>query len=578
MKGRIFILAGVGVLLSLMRAEIIPPDRIGNWVRSGVYENGVRGIPNRSIVSCNVKLMIPGTSLLAKGDGIVDDTEALQAAINACPPGQVVHVPQGIYRINRSLVINKGIVVRGEGPAKTKIIQYAASHVFMIQGTGTSFWYAAVGGHPEMGIVQSLIPDCSRGSDTVVIADASECAEGDVVLVDQLNDPALVNANGTGGSCTWCGLGVGADRGTDGSRAMGETLIIKKKSGNTITFHRALSYDFKAQFQPRLILLSHGPVRMAGIEDLFIESAEGNTEGSGIVMSYCVNCWVKNVESHNIPQKHVEIEWAACGNEVRDSFFHHTPRFDADHGYGINIHNYSSDNLIENNVFYRLHTGVVIGSAGGSGNVVAYNFIDNTQHWQPNWFLYQFGTHGAHTYMNLFEGNVCGKVGLDSYWGSGSHSVFFRNFITRENTGQPITSDINAVNVEVLNYYVTLVGNVLGRPGCRGPSEQIPFRDSRNNPVLWKVGYAGSMTGYPTDPKVLATLIRTGNWECATRAVQWTSDDHHIPDSLYLPSKPAWFGALAWPPFAPERADFDPKNMNKIPAQLRFMDWLQKVP
>jgi hypothetical protein len=156
--------------------------------------------------------------------------------------------------------------------------------------------------------------------------------------------------------------------------------------------------------------------------------------------------------------------------------------------------------------------------------------------------------------------------------------VFFRNFITRENTGQPITSDINAVNVEVLNYYVTLVGNVLGRPGCRGPSEQIPFRDSRNNPVLWKVGYAGSMTGYPTDPKVLATLIRTGNWECATRAVQWTSDDHHIPDSLYLPSKPAWFGALAWPPFAPERADFDPKNMNKIPAQLRFMDWLQKVP
>jgi len=575
MKWRILILAGLGILVSSVHAAIVPVDRIVNWARSGVFENEVKGIPDRLKVFCNVKVKIPGSPLLARGDGTRDDSEALQAAINACPPGQVVHIPQGTYRISQSLIINKGIVVRGEGPAKTKIIQHAPSHVFIIQGTGTSFWYAAVGGHPELGIVQSLRSGYSRGSDTVVISDSSECAVGDVVLIDQLNDPALVNANGTGGSCTWCGLGVGVNQDTDGSRAMGETLIIKKKNGNTITFHRPLNYNYKAQFQPRLIVLSHGPVKNAGIEDLYIASADGNREGSGIVMSYCVHCWIRNVESHNIPQKHVEIEWATCGNEVRDSVFHHTPRFDADHGYGINIHNYSTDNLIENNVFYRLHTGVVIGSAGGSGNVVAYNFVDNTQHWQPYWFLYQLGTHGAHTYMNLFEGNVCGKVGLDSYWGSGSHSVFFRNFITRENTGQPVTSDINAVNIEVLNYYVTLVGNILGKPGCRGPSEQIPFRDSHNNPVLWKVGYAGSMIGYPTDPKVDSTLIRTGNWECATNAVQWASDDHHIPDSLYLPSKPAWFGALAWPPFAPERADFDPKNLNKIPAQLRFDRWSQ---
>jgi hypothetical protein len=270
------------------------------------------------------------------------------------------------------------------------------------------------------------------------------------------------------------------------------------------------------------------------------------------------------------------LEWAAYGNEVRDSYFHDTPRFDGDHGYGVNIHNYAADNLIENNVFHNLHNGVVIGSAGGSGNVVAYNFVESTSHWQANWFLFQLGTHGAHTYMNLFEGNVCGKVGLDSYWGSGSHSVFFRNLITRENPGQPVTSDISAVNVESLNYYMTFVGNILGTPGCRGPVEQIPFRDSHNNPVLWKIGFAGAKTGFPTDPKVSTTLLKTGNWECATNAVQWASSDHAIPDSLYLRSKPAWFGALAWPPFTPERANFDPKNMNKIPAQLRFTDKVHK--
>jgi len=248
---RVLVLAGLGILPSLLFGEVIPADRIVNWARSGVFENGVKGIPGRPSIFCDVKVKIPESPLLAKGDGIRDDSEALQAAINACPPGQVVYIPQGTYRISQSLVINKGIVVRGAGPAKTKILQCAPRHVFMIQGAGTSFWYAAVGGHAELGIVQNIQSGYSRGSDTVVIADSRECAEGDVVLIDQLNDPSLVNAKGTGGSCTWCGLGVGANQETDGSRAMGETLIIKKIDGNTITFHRPLNYDFKAQFQPK---------------------------------------------------------------------------------------------------------------------------------------------------------------------------------------------------------------------------------------------------------------------------------------------------------------------------------------
>jgi hypothetical protein len=567
---------GALILLSaLLPAQVIPTDRMGHWASAGVYADSIKGIPKRSVEFCNVRTRIPGSRLVARGDGIQDDTEALQAALRACPAGQIVYLPQGTYRIRRPLVIDKGLVVRGEGPARTKVVQEAPLPVFQIQGSGTSFYYAAVGGHEELGIVQTVRSGFSRGSDTVVIDDATEFSPGDVVLIDQLNDPALVTSKGTGGTCAWCGLGAGPDHNADGSRAMGETLIITKKSGNAVTFHRPLDYRYEEQFRPRLIVLSHEPVRNAGIEDLGLASAEGNQEGSGITLAYSVHCWVRNVESFNIPQKHVEIEWGSCGNEIRDSFFHHTPRFDADHGYGINIHNYATDNLIENNVFYRLHNGVVIGSAGGSGNVVAYNFTDSTRHWQPHWFLFQLGTHGAHTFMNLFEGNVCGKVGLDSYWGSGSHSVFFRNYITRENSDQPITADINAVAIEAFNYYASVVGNILGRSGCPGPAEQIPFRDSSENPVLWKVGYEGANPGYPTDPKVAATLIKTGNWECATGAVQWTSDDRQIPDSLYLSSKPPWFGTLAWPPFTPERPGFDPQNINPIPAQQRFAQWLK---
>lgn len=569
------IVGPLAVLSVLLPAQVIPPERLGRWGCVGVFENSSKGIPQRSVVFCNVQMDIPGSALVARGDGIQDDTEALQAALGSCPSGQVVYLPRGTYRISRPLIIDKGLVVRGAGPAATKVVQTAPLPVFRIQGSSTSFYYAAVGGHAELGIVQPLRSGFMKDSDKVVIEDAREFSPGDVVLIDQLNDPSLVRPSGTGGTCTWCGLGSDTDRNADGSRAMGETLIIKKVDGKTVTFHRPLRYPYDAKLHPRLIVLSHRPVRNAGIEDLGLMSAQGNEEGSGITMAYCVNCWVRNVESVNIPQKHVDIDWGSCGNEIRDSFFHGTPRFDADHGYGINIRNYSTDNLIENNVFFRLHNGVVIGSAGGSGNVVAYNVIDHTRHWQPHWFLFQIGTHGAHTFMNLFEGNVCGKVGLDSYWGSGSHNVFFRNRITRENSGQPVTSDINAVSIEAFNYYVSVVGNILGQPGCRGPVEQIPFRDSRENPVLWKVGYEGAKTGYPTDPKVAATLIRTGNWECATGEVEWTTQDRRIPDSLYLLSKPSWFGDLAWPPFAPERPGFDPRSVPPIPAQIRLAEWLK---
>jgi hypothetical protein len=563
------VLAGMAIISNSLLAQAIPADRLGQWSRSGVFFGEARGIPKRTTVFCNVRIKIPGSSLLAKGDGASDDTAAIQAAIDACPPGQVVFIPQGNYRISKSLVIGRGIIVRGEAPGKTRIRQHAPVHIFVIQGAGTSFWYATVGDHPETGLVQSLESGFSRGSDKIVIKDASEFNAGNVVLIDQLNDPSLVSPRGEGGLCAWCGLGAASDHVPDGSRAMAETLVIKKKNGNSLTLSRPLNYAYQSRFQPRMVLLSRGPVVNAGIEDMSIESAEGNREGSGILMTYCVHCWAKNVEGDNIAQKHVDIEWGAYGNEVRDSIFHRTPRFDADHGYGVNIHNFATDNLIENNAFDDLHTGVIIGSAGGSGNVVAYNYVGKTRHWQDNWFLYQLGTHGAHTYMNLFEGNVCGKVGLDSYWGSGSHTVFFRNLITRVNGDVPVTSDLSAVNIEAFNYWMTFVGNIVGSFGCRGPVEQVPYRNAHNNPVLWKIGYLGAATGNPSDPKVAETLLKTGNWECVTGTVQWTSPDRTLPDSLYLAAKPVWFGDLPWPPFAPDRSDFRPKHQNAIPAQSR---------
>ena len=72
------------------------------------------------------------------------------------------------------------------------------------------------------------------------------------------------------------------------------------------------------------------------------------------------------------------------------------------------------------------------------------------------------------------------------------------------------------------------------------------------------------------DTRVKSTLIRHGNYDYATRSIQWDAGigDHALPDSLYLPGKPSWFGDLRWPPIDP--ANPSTAAAGGIPAGRRF--------
>ena len=47
------------------------------------------------------------------------------------------------------------------------------------------------------------------------------------------------------------------------------------------------------------------------------------------------------------------------------------------------------------------------------------------------------------------------------------------------------------------------------------------------------------------------TTIIEGNWTSKKGAQDWTITPTSIPNSLYLTSKPSWFGNLSWPPVDP---------------------------
>lgn len=54
----------------------------------------------------------------AVGDGVADDTAAIQAALNACPQGGGILIPHGTYKITDELIVDKAMRIYGESPGK----------------------------------------------------------------------------------------------------------------------------------------------------------------------------------------------------------------------------------------------------------------------------------------------------------------------------------------------------------------------------------------------------------------------------------------------------------------------------
>ena len=57
----------------------------------------------------------------ARGDGVTDDSVAIQAALDAVPAaGAIVEVPPGTYLVSRTMAVKANTTVRGEGTIKSR--------------------------------------------------------------------------------------------------------------------------------------------------------------------------------------------------------------------------------------------------------------------------------------------------------------------------------------------------------------------------------------------------------------------------------------------------------------------------
>jgi hypothetical protein len=98
----------------------------------------------------------------AKGDGVADDTTAIQAAIDAAPRGATVGLPTGTYKVTATLRINKPLTLRGFG-----IYVFNGSNMYF----GGTAWNTV--GHVSGSILKSTV----ASGDAVFVGETSSDSE-----------------------------------------------------------------------------------------------------------------------------------------------------------------------------------------------------------------------------------------------------------------------------------------------------------------------------------------------------------------------------------------------------------------
>ena len=141
---------------------ILAPDRARDWSLAGIPG----GIPNRTTVCANVTA---GAS-----------TSTIQTAINNCPAGQVVLFGAGTFNVT-GLYVNKGIVLRGQGPNSTTLA--LSSNNIFLGAYGTSW----LGSTPPSHTVTSWTGGLTRGSTVLTVGSTTGLSVGQTIILDELN-------------------------------------------------------------------------------------------------------------------------------------------------------------------------------------------------------------------------------------------------------------------------------------------------------------------------------------------------------------------------------------------------------
>ncbi len=551
--------------------DVLPPDRRTTWNPGVTYGGG--GIPDRTEV-CET---------LSPSGG--DDTSAIQNALDSCSAGGVVQLTEGTFEIYGDGLgfRTSEVTLRGSGTGQPESGEGGTRLVKTDRETNRNSAILYLGNNPGLFASSTdLAADAVKGTSTVTLTDDPGLEVGEYVLVDHVtnDDPDVVwnvyHDGPGGGSRRWF------DR---QDRSLSQILEVTAVDGTTVTFATPFHWTFRSDFDAQLSRYGDDNggnvlpfVEWAGVEDLYLYGGMGGDYHGNIAMSTCAYCWVRNVESDFSEGTAIGM-YGTYRSELRDSYVHSTSSPNpGGGGYLTGVSYGGSDNLIENNIFWRGNKMLVMRASGG-GNVVAYNYMEDG-YGEGYVDIVEVGLNATHyttPHMELLEGNQAFNADGDSYWGNSIAITLFRNHLTgerRDVAGLGLRDDKNRrmASLNQYQYDYNFLGNVLGTEGMTAPAGARFVYEAADLDLpeiaVWQLGYVGEDPGQPFDPKVAETAIRHGNFDYITGTIAWDPElSQELPPSLYLAEKPAFFGDAAWPWVTPENPD---GAVAALPARVRF--------
>jgi len=497
----------------------------------------------------------------------------LQAAIDACPEGQVVELAADTYTITSTLVLTRGIVLRGQGSAGaaeggTTLVKPGGESVLQIGVNQDQACY-----DDAYGTGVPLVADAVKETTTVEVgAGAADFQPGDIALLDEVDDAEVDEGD--------CQYFKRIDRRSVSERV--EVASVDAQAG-TITLSTPLHWTFRAAspHDAHIARLTQPVTRYAGIEGLLLQGGtnpgyNGQMAG-GIDVSNAVNCWIKDVQTdETIGGMHVALT-GAYRTVVRDSYFHHSQNygFGAD-CYGIVVRCGAADNLIENNIVRYMNKPILFNVSGG-GNVVAYNYADNSWATPAGWQEVNIDTHCAFPHMELIEGNFAPHMGATITHGNAGYMTFFRNYASSQfappavaGSNETQTGNITAIQFDSGDISMTVVGNVLGSDAASdlgtAPISDTYIASGPNGSSIFELGDNANHDGDAMTDVAYTTLWWHLNYDTVLPGVRSNPAvaATELPASLYLSGPPSfWPSGTPWPWVGP---DLDPR-VGTLPAK-----------
>lgn len=572
--------------------------------------------------------MLGGIPVRATGTCATLNPDATAAHINgaiaACSNG-VVYLNTGTYTLSRGITFRgrSNVTLRGAGPDRTILKFTGADPCGGLQANvcirgASDIW---VGNVPSANI-RNWTAGYARGATQISLDSTAGLKSRTILILDQLDDTADPGGVIVSDSRTFSLEELAPGR---ADRAQQQFVQVTALDGKQVTISPGLHMpNWRASRQPQVWWWgdTSATALMDGIENMTLDHT--NSRGTaGIAFNNAYNGWVKNVKSLNANRSHVWLNQAAR-IEVRDSYFYGTKNA-ATQSYGVESFT-TSDGLVVNNIFQRVTTPIMTGTAAGC--VFAYNFMIDMSYSIATWMMAGInGSHDAGTGMNLFEGNAANAFLMDLYHGPGALATLFRNRLTGTEPGKTqgnsfvsgtwgnnrlvrIVSRVlsrvtgtepdrtqentSVINIWGYNRFVNIVGNVLGTSGYHRV-----YEDSRTasgtpgspNRSIYLLGYTGVEERTPLgyDPVVVSTMLRWGNYDYATNQTRWNPAEipsghpvpptQTLPPSLFLASRPSWWGARPWPAIGPDvTGGEDPAgHAHKIPAQACYENSLKNA-